>query len=66
MISNREKEEEEEKGREKRRGRKRERSLGGITVDRESGKKTLLPTPSLSLSLSLFSHSKEGTQPGLD
>lgn len=65
MISKREKEEEEE-GREKRRGRKRERSLGGITVDRESGKKTLLQTPSLSLSLSLFSHSKEGTQPGLD
>lgn len=64
MISKREKEEEEEEGREKRRGRKRERSLGGITVDRESGKKTLLPTPSLSLSL--FSHSKEGTQPGLD
>lgn len=61
MISRREQEREEGKEEEETRQEKRP---GGILVDGESGKKTLLP--SLSRTLSPLSHSKEGTQPGLD
>lgn len=45
-------------GEKKKRGRKRERGPGGSLVDRESGKKTLLPSASLSLSLASLTRKK--------
>lgn len=54
-------------GEKKKRGRKRERGPGGSLVDRESGKKTLLPSASLSLSLSLLSlERRDPTRAGLN